>query len=436
MITDVLSYIWLLWLVPAPCFVYFFISFVRQNRRLVNRDLSEPIPRGARIIFQITTKVCPPIVHDVVNRVTQVASKTGYTNYRIDVVTDRHSTIPGANMVVVPPTYQTKNHAKFKSRALHYAVEYRRLREDNTKDTWILHLDEESFITSHTLVSILKYLGKPKPALVSEGPIIYPNKMFEIGITRYSDSLRPYTCYNCVSQMTSSVPLNMHGSNLLVRADIEDSVGWDFDGIGASEDQRFGHEVWRKMGSVFGWHGGLLEEQPPLTVSDFISQRRRWLLGNIANSRVGKLPWQTKLNSMVQTTSWIVGFPAGIATMLAFILPQNIPLWLHVVLFGSTGLWLLSYQIGLEHNIQPFHFKRWRRIKEHVIMLALTVPLGLLETYAAFTAPLYRRGWTWVSTPKSKSEQFLLNYPWTTYGAMVVDPRSGQSSRSEAASGN
>jgi beta-1,4-mannosyltransferase len=425
LIMDVLGYIWLLWLVPAPCFVYFFISFVRENRKLINKDLSEPIPRHARIIFQITSKNCPPIVHDAVNRVIEVASKNGYTNYRVDVVTDRQATIKGAHMIVVPQAYQTKNHARFKSRSLHYAVEYRRLRQDNTKDMWILHLDEESFITSQTLISILKYLGGQKPALVSEGPIIYPNKMFDIGITRYSDSLRPYTCYNCVSQMTSSVPLNMHGSNLLVRADIEDTIGWDFDGIGASEDQRFGHEVWRKMGSVFGWHGGLLEEQPPLTVSDFISQRRRWLLGNIANSRVAKLPWQKKVNSMVQTTSWIVGFPAGIATMLAFILPQNIPLWLHIVLVGSTSLWLLSYQIGLEHNIQPFHFKRLRKIKEHIIMLILTVPLGLLETYAAFTAPLYSRGWVWVSTPKSKSEQFLLNYPWASSGAMAVDPASG-----------
>jgi hypothetical protein len=431
---DVLGYIWLLWLVPAPCFVYFFISYLRENRRLVNKDLGEPIPRNARIVFQITSKNCPPIVHDAVNRVVEVASKTGYTNYRIDVVTDRQATIPGANMIIVPYAYQTKNHARFKSRSLHYAVEYRRARQDNTKEMWILHLDEESFITSQTLISILKYLGRPKPALVSEGPIIYPNKMFDIGITRYSDSLRPYTCYSCVSQMTSSVPLNMHGSNLLVRADIEDSIGWDFDGIGASEDQRFGHEVWRKKGSVFGWHGGLLEEQPPLTVSDFISQRRRWLLGNIANTRVGKLPWHKKLNSMVQTTSWIVGFPAGIATMLAFILPQNIPLSLHIALVGSTLLWLLSYQIGLEHNIRPYRFKRWRKVKEHLVMLILTVPLGLLETYAAFTAPFYRRSWVWVSTPKSKSEQFLLNYPWTSYGAMAVDPDSGHISKPQAAS--
>jgi len=404
---DVLGYLWLLWLLPAPCLVYFFISFVRENQKLINKDLSEPIPRDTRIIFQITTRHCPLIVQETVNRVIEVARETGYANYRIDVVTDREAVVRRANMIVVPQAYQTKNRAKFKSRSLHFAVEYRRLRQDNTKDAWILHLDEESFITNQTLISILKYLGGPEPALVSEGPIIYPNKMFDLGITRYSESLRPYTCYSCVSQMTGSVPTNMHGSNLLVRADVEDSVGWDFSGIGASEDQRFGHEVWRKMGSVFGWHGGLLEEQPPFTVSDLINQRRRWLIGNLENARVGKLPWGKKLNSFVQSASWIAGFPAGIATMLAFVLPQNIPLWLHVLLFGSTFLWLLSYQIGLERNIQPFHFSRLRKIKEHVTVLILTVPLGLIETYAAFTAPLHLRGWVWVSTPKSKSDYYV-----------------------------
>jgi len=408
---ELLGYIWLLWLLPTPCFVYFFISYMRHNRHLFNRDLSEPIPRNARIIFQITSKNCPSIVQDAVNRIVEVATRSNYTNYGIDVVTDREATVRGARMIVVPRAYQTKNHARFKSRSLHYAVEYRHLVNDNTRDTWVLHLDEESFITSQTLISILKYLGRPEPALVSEGPIIYPNKMFEVGITRYSESLRPYTCYNCISQMTSSVPISMHGSNLLVRADVEDSVGWDFGGIGASEDQRFGHEVWRKMGSVFGWHGGILEEQPPLTVSDFINQRRRWLLGNLANVRVGRLPWLKRVNSIAQTASWMVGFPAGIATMLAFVIPQNIPLWLHVVLAGTTFLWLTSYQIGLAQNIQPFRFSLLRRMREHIIMLILTVPLGLLETYAAFTAPFYRRGWAWVSTPKSRSDYFLLNLP-------------------------
>ena len=414
---DALGYLWLLWLIPAPCFIYFFISYLRQNPKLVNRDLSEPIPRNPRILFQITSKKCPPIVYDVVKRIAEVSRNLGYSNYRIDVVSDQEATVDDANMILVPRSYQTKNRARFKSRALQYAVEYRRLRHENASGAWILHLDEESFITRQTLVSVLKYLGGPNPALVSEGPIIYPNKMFDVGITRYSESLRPYTCYNCVSQMTSSVPLNMHGSNLLVRADIEDAIGWDFEGLGASEDQRFGHEVWRKMGSVFGWHGGLLEEQPPLTVSDFIVQRRRWLLGNIANARKGKLPWSKRVNSVVQTASWIVGFPAGIATMLAFVLPQDIPFWFHVVLVGSTFLWLLSYQIGLEQNIRPFRFSRTRKIKEHVIMLALTVPLGLMETYAAFTAPFYMKGWAWVSTPKTRSESFLLNYAPTTFHA-------------------
>ena len=407
LITDVLGYIWLLWLVPAPCLLYFFISYLWENKKLVNRDLSEPIPRDVRLVFQVTSRKCPPIVQEAVNRIIDVARNTGYSNYRIDVVTDREAKIRGATMIVVPEWYQTKNHARFKSRSLEYALEYRRLHRYNTKDTWILHLDEESFITSQTLVSILKYLGRPEHALVSEGPIIYPNKMYEIGITRYSESLRPYTCYSCVAQMTGSVPTNMHGSNLLVRADAEDSVGWDFDGIGASEDQRFGHEVWRKMGSVFGWHGGMLEEQPPFTVSDLMNQRRRWLIGNLANARAGKLPWQKKLNSMAQSISWMAGFPAGIATMFAFVLPQSIPLWPHIALVGLTLLWLLSYQIGLAQNIKPFRFSHLRKLKEHIIVLVLTVPLGLIETYAAFTAPLYMKGWTWVSTPKSKSEYFL-----------------------------
>jgi len=67
--------------------------------------------------------------------------------------------------------------------------------------------------------------------------------------------------------MTNPPPMHMHGSNLLVRSDIEDSIGWNF-GPTLAEDEIFGYKIYDKYGSKsLDWHGGILLEQPPLNIT-------------------------------------------------------------------------------------------------------------------------------------------------------------------------
>src|SRR5205807_10665409 len=146
-------------------------------------------------------------------------------------------------------------------------------------------LDEGSRGKKPTVFSMLKHIGGNNPTVSSEGPITYPNRMFEGGyLTRFSEAMRPIICYDCIHQMGGKrIPIHMHGSNLLIRSDIEDRVGWDF-GTVASEDQRFGHEAYLMLvegakgegpelpimpaNRVFGWHGGLIEEKPTLSIEN------------------------------------------------------------------------------------------------------------------------------------------------------------------------
>ena len=151
-----------------------------------------------------------------------------------------------------------------KARALQFAIESRRKLKKQNSDHWIFHMDDESYVVPQTILSILKFI-REKKGIASEGPIFYPLKFEKANrITALAESMRAFGCFECVTHMHNPPPIHMHGSNLLVRSDVEDKIGWEFGPI-LAEDQRFGYELYKKYGrNSMGWHGGILLEQPPL----------------------------------------------------------------------------------------------------------------------------------------------------------------------------
>ncbi len=399
--TRLLQYLWLIGILQIPFVVYFFIRFLENRKQLipyVHNPLPEHIPY---LIFQITTKSGPPVVQEVIDRIHEVSARHNFTNYRVDVVVDKEVQFRGANVLVVPESYRTPKGSRFKCRAMQYAVEWRRNTHEDGANTWIMHLDEESFVTDHLLISVTKYLAGSDPAPVAEGPINYPNKLLQVpALCQVVESMRPYICYDCVTQMKGQLPIHMHGSNLLVRSDVEDVVGWDYRNP-ASEDQRFGHEVWLKYGSTaFAWHGGLLEEQPPLTLSSLMKQRRRWFVGNLYNIRTGDIPLIKKLEISTRWLSWGIGFIASLAAIATLLVPQQIDTISKIVLTTITVMWLFSYQEGLRINLKSLNLSTRQRVWLHLKTLVLSPIAGILETYAAFSAPFYVKNFSWTPTEK------------------------------------
>jgi len=383
------SYVWLLWLPSMPWMLIFFARFLK-NRSIFISDESGPTPHSPFITFQITTKSCPPIVERVVQDLRATCSSIGYSNYKIDVVGDACGTMP------VPDDYSTPNHTRFKARALHYAVEQRRLKGENSDKLWIFHLDEESFVTKQCLISILRYLERPNPKPVAEGPIFYPNGLETTGISRFADSLRPYICYNCVSELRNGIPTYIHGSNLLVRADVEDAVGWDFGSYSAGEDGFFATQIWRKFGKVFDWHGGVVEEQPPLTVNDWVRQHGRWFIGSMQNMRF--LPTRKKMEVLTQLIGWAASFPALIADAIALFFTQSIPILVEIFLMSMTLIWLQSFQNGMRFNTR--RLSPAKRLLIHLELLVAIPFINVVEAAAAASAFLRRRNFQWIPTTK------------------------------------
>lgn len=234
--------------------------------------------------------------------------------------------------------------------------------------------------------SIEKNDGK----VIFEGAINYPNDFFksELLIPSLVEAERSFGCHFCCVQMEDT-PLWLHGSNMLVRGDIEDEIGWDYDSI--AEDSCFGYQIANKKGRVFGWHHGTLFEQPAYTIKDMIKQRKRWYYGTIQNLKY--LGWKKKLIQLSFLISWKAGFVAnmiGIPSLLGMI---KSPEFLEPIFMFNLLFWIFSYQYGTYLNIRHIDMGKRsmaKRLLVHIYCLVMTPIIGFFSTLPAIMALISR----------------------------------------------
>ncbi|MDQ2684409.1 MAG: glycosyltransferase family 2 protein [Thermoproteota archaeon] len=423
-----------LWIFFIPNAIKLFYRFVRNNRQFIEKDLRR-IPNDPKIIFQITTKSATKtsVVKRGIRSIIESCKSTNYSKYEILVVTEDpndEKTLHSMPCKVLCVDKSFTPNAIKKARALQYAILHRRKLKQQSSDQWIFHMDDESYVVTQTILSILKFI-REKRGIASEGPIFYPLKFEKANrITALAESMRSFGCFECVTHMHNPPPIHMHGSNLLVRSDVEDKIGWEFGPI-LAEDQRFGYELFKKYGrNSMGWHGGILLEQPPLNIKDHFMQRRRWVIGNLQN--IENFSKFFKFRLIYKCTSFFLGFVSGVISM-ALAVYINIPkvvsvfsyaifdwnnnisfdlsVWLdritHInssyndifrpltdiqifdstlalILLFSWLVWLLSYQVGLFLNLKYTKIGWLKRIFLHIQTLILAPFLGLLESFPAF----------------------------------------------------
>jgi len=367
------NYIWLIWLFGIPIYYALAYEIIRYRKVIVKKTFVPINPK--RMIFQITTIGNMEIVQESIDNINRICKEVGYSNYNIDVVSEVSESFDGAVTITVPQNYSTYNHAKYKARALQYAVEQREKKGENPGDIWIYHLDDESMITKQGLLSILDHADNNREP-IAEGLITYPNKM-NVGskLVKYLDAVRPTFCYTCCAMLKSKgKPDWLHGSNLLLRADIEKDIGWDFPDT-CAEDSLFGYVAYKKYGGIFGWHGGVLEEQSPFTFSDFIKQRQRWIKGTFENlGRMGK--WE-KIKTSYRMLSWFLGSVSFFTLIPSLFIQQWYPWYLAPFFVLDTIILFAVYQIGLEMNFAKVGKKQ--RIYEHIKIFVVSPILWFLE---------------------------------------------------------
>jgi putative flippase GtrA len=100
-------------------------------------------------------------------------------------------------------------------------------------------------------------------------------------LASHADDMRTHAClvYCSVFQGILGHPLHVHGEGLTVTGKAESRVTWDWPAF-ASEDLVFGQKAAR-AGLRWGWFHEYVELTSPWTLRDFITQRRRWIWGDI-----------------------------------------------------------------------------------------------------------------------------------------------------------
>jgi cellulose synthase/poly-beta-1,6-N-acetylglucosamine synthase-like glycosyltransferase len=333
----------LLWLAYLPYGLAFLINYAR-NRHIFLYKPNGILPRiGATIIFQITTLSVTDNV-DIVERaiasVRRSARELRLSAFKVVTVSDdprdASTKVDADEAIVVPASYECN--ALKKARSLNYAAQRYKEVVRGLEKTWIFHIDEESVVLPQTVEAIVKYIAS-EDGVLAEGPILFPSTMSKNTLSGVADSIRSSSCYFCVSTITGkSPPSHLHGSNLLMRADVETDIGWAND-KSIAEDQLFGYYAHEKY-PRFGWHGGIVLESSPSSIAGLMRQRKRWVVGTLQNWK--HMNAKLKRETGFRLSIWTTGF---FATMV------SIPLWILTVFYFVSGA--LHLQVGTMAFLQP-----------------------------------------------------------------------------------
>ena len=149
------------------CFPYnMFIVISTFFRDKKDKTETEIIKMTSKTIcFRVVTRgMFPKLI--IKNRDYNLSVLKGFENlrYTYEVVTDTKiediDTIERCHEVVVPDHYSTKTGAKFKARALQYALEQN---VSNLADNdFVVHLDEETRLTKNCIIGILNFINENK----------------------------------------------------------------------------------------------------------------------------------------------------------------------------------------------------------------------------------------------------------------------------------
>lgn len=203
---------------------------------------------------------------------------------KVVVLTDEPYVYPDLQNIVCPKSYKSPlGKAKYKARAL----DYFRYHVSLGVYDWILHMDEESVTDGETLRNCL-YFVRHTPHHFGQGIIMYNGEGYwDNWYFTVADGLRvgdDVARFHFANSVIGRPVFGVHGSFLLTNGEMENECTWDFGSL--AEDFEFSQDAWRR-GFTCGRVHGIVREQSPTTVRDFLKQRRRWFMGirDIVRSR-------------------------------------------------------------------------------------------------------------------------------------------------------
>jgi len=345
------------WLTPILC-VAMILGGTLRARRTAKRTL---LPFPTQLIIQITTVGNESTVNEIIRRIRGYELDFPHT---IWVATEPWASgdYEGADeVIVVPKDFNCR--ASYKARALDYTRRLRVERRLNDFYVKVLFLDDDCVPTKSYVEKVFR-----ADYDVCEG---IPTPRTGYGrFLSHMDDLRTINClYLCSVFQGIGHPIHVHGEGLCVRGTAEALVTWDYE-MFASEDLVFGHMA-AFSGMTWGFVWDYVEITSPFTWKDFLTQRRRWLWGNIHAIR-HVLPLRSSILLIVLYVYGLFTFfvsTVGIVLALtgALHLPSAIIPWLVV----SMTLWFAMFALSGVVNSGGGASRGIRRVRDVIVAVLL-----------------------------------------------------------------
>lgn len=350
--TSVIDLLKLAFLIPLLSGLFTFIGFLavkEEDFALQRRSQS----KDYKVIFQITSRgFNVDAVRRSVESVKYWARKY-LKDYEIWLVTEPDALIDyidGVKVIKVPSDFRTNNNTKFKAKALEYA---RLLRKPYARDdVWVYLMDEESVVGEDTILGIIDFIENNRGE-IGQGLIVYSNLYGKNLLASLADSIRSSGDVSLYYfQIMTGFVSWMHGSHVLIRSDIEASIGWDF-GTTWGEDSLFGLEAQRR-GYRIRWLKGRLYEQSPFTIRDFLKQRRRWVFHSLDVLR-RKTSVKVKTSYFYSLLVWASGLLNLLIAINSIQSKALFPFNNSLILLTAPIIasWISGYLVGLYLNTHP-----------------------------------------------------------------------------------
>jgi egghead protein (zeste-white 4 protein) len=287
-------------------------------------------------------------------------------------------------IVNVPKDYETPKGARFKTRANQYAMEARRSAGENTDECYVYHLDDDTHIGKDTAASLAEFIELDGDRFyLAQGILTFPFELTPSKVCRLADAIRPADDLTRFAFFTGKLgtPLGgLHGEHVVIRADIEDEIGWDFPDT-VIEDAYFAIQFAMKYPRRSTTLNSYSYGASPAGIRDLLRQRRRWIEGLLRLAFNRKLPWIPKIPLLYSIFTWALA-PiqfVGLALMASYlcgidntspISPLFLPLW-SIGLAGIFWFYIEGLKINLSASDRP---------KSHLLLSIFIIPAVYLIT--------------------------------------------------------
>jgi len=363
-------------------------------------SIAEQLESGhnIKLYFRIVTRGNHPnLVLDNVEAVGETLMSCLPREYwELEVATDNELNLEKRTKVpviqlLVPTNYHTTTFAKFKARALQYAIENSTARSED----WIIHLDEETMVTPDAVPHILHHClrehqlcleGQQRYGKIGQGGILYGAGEVENWITTLADSLRVADDYGKfrVQFEMNECWVGMHGSFVVAQNAVEQLTTFDHGAEGSITEDAYFALVAREMGVRYAWIDTHMYEQSPFTVMDFIKQRRRWFGGLWLCCITPKVSLKYRITLWTMTVAWALQPYAFLGMVVSWSISSEASATWRLCSNLVAGFWYWCYFLGFSKT-----FRLEDGVGRYIVLLLMQ--LCLLPLFAAMEC--YAVGW-------------------------------------------